>query len=404
LGGHFGNANPHPLNEKYAGAALNLTAATIAGKLFLGVAKEETKNEPAAVVEGSVDLSAASVRILVDGDFIDGDKPGLRPTVRADGGKICHLLLDNFTYERLEGGAACKASLRKKWLERQPPEHLKAEFRPQPFEQLVKVLRAMGQNKDADDIALLKRLKVWEAAPWKEKPWPAWAIPLVYLLVLPLLVNPWWSWLFFSIILVVLAHRVTVLARPVILVSAHLVTDLVRPVTKFAELVLLQKFLGYGYRIGQAIVILVILGIGYAWFYQQAFEQCAIVPSGTDIRALDCKHWSASASYTQVVLVPFNAWLYSADVIIPVVELGQKKAWQPANNVSIELRTLGRLETPNLVYYVQLTETVLGWMGPAASFLRRRAYQEGVSPRNRPRVAPCNRQPSLRSVNPCSRP
>jgi hypothetical protein len=150
----------------------------------------------------------------------------------------------------------------------------------------------MGQNKDADDIALLKRLKVWEAAPWKEKPWPAWAIPLVYLLVLPLLVNPWWSWLFFSIILVVLAHRVTVLARPVILVSAHLVTDLVRPVTKFAELVLLQKFLGYGYRIGQAIVILVILGIGYAWFYQQAFEQCAIVPSGTDIRALDCKHWS----------------------------------------------------------------------------------------------------------------
>jgi hypothetical protein len=58
-----------------------------------------------------------------------------------------------------------------------------------------------------------------------------------------------------------------------------------------------------------------------------------------------------------------NAWLYSADVIIPVVEFGQKKAWQPANNVSIELRTLGRLETPNLVYYVQLTETVLGWMG-----------------------------------------
>jgi hypothetical protein len=66
LGGHFGNANPHPLNEKYVGAALNLTAATIAGKLFLGVAKEETKNEPAAVVEGSVDLSAASVGIATD--------------------------------------------------------------------------------------------------------------------------------------------------------------------------------------------------------------------------------------------------------------------------------------------------------------------------------------------------
>jgi hypothetical protein len=368
LGGHFRNANPDPLNRNYAGTALNLAVATIKDTLFLGVGEQKKRENNArepATVEGSINLSAASVRVLVDDKLVGGGERGLRPAVNGEDAKerSCHLLLDNFTYDRLVGDDACNAKLRKAWLERQPPEHLKAEFRPQPFEQLVKVLRAMGQNKAADEIALLKRLKVWEAAPWKEKPWPAWAIPLVYLLVLPLLVNPWWSWLFFSIILVVLAHQVTVLARPVILVLTHLVTDLVRPVTKLAELVLLQKFLGYGYRIGQALVILVILGIGYAWFYQQAFEQCAIVPSGTDIRALDCKHWSASASYKQVVLVPFNAWLYSADVIIPVVELGQKKAWQPANNVSIELRTLGRLETPNLVYYVQLTETVLGWMG-----------------------------------------
>jgi len=67
--------------------------------------------------------------------------------------------------------------------------------------------------------------------------------------------------------------------------------------------------------------------------------------------------------------VPFNAWIYSADVMIPVIGLGQKSAWQPAPAAPIQFElklpnTLGCLEIPtNFVYYMQLLETVFGWVG-----------------------------------------
>jgi hypothetical protein len=63
----------------------------------------------------------------------------------------CNLLLDNFTYDRLAGDRSWDPDLRKEWLKRQPREHLDKNFRSQPFEQLVKVLRTMGHNKATDD-------------------------------------------------------------------------------------------------------------------------------------------------------------------------------------------------------------------------------------------------------------
>ena len=39
---------------------------------------------------------------------------------------------------------------------RQRPSHLGKDFRPQPFEQLIKVLREMGHDADARQIAMLK--------------------------------------------------------------------------------------------------------------------------------------------------------------------------------------------------------------------------------------------------------
>jgi hypothetical protein len=46
---------------------------------------------------------------------------------------------------------------RKAWLLRQRPDHLCEDFRPQPFEQLAKVLRETGHAEDARRIAILKR-------------------------------------------------------------------------------------------------------------------------------------------------------------------------------------------------------------------------------------------------------
>ena len=40
---------------------------------------------------------------------------------------------------------------------RQPPGHMAEDFRPQPFEQMINVLRAMGHEEDAKDIAIFKQ-------------------------------------------------------------------------------------------------------------------------------------------------------------------------------------------------------------------------------------------------------
>jgi len=280
-GGRFRNANPDPFNDNYAGTALNLGVATIKDTLYLGV-EEERGREP-ATVKGHVNLTAASVRVLVDDQFVgDDEKKGLLQSVKnllqvmkikikgllqtakieekgllrtlkvkveEDGKEVekelaCHLLLDNFTYERVAGDKACDSSLRKKWLACQPREHLKDKFRPQPFEQLVKVLRAMGHDKNADKIGLSKRWHVWHAKL---------------------------GWSFRSL-----------LAFP----------------ARLGELVFLLWFLGYGYRVGRARVILLILGLCFGWLYKQAFEQDAIVPSykefPQDKRSEDCKNLSAS--------------------------------------------------------------------------------------------------------------
>lgn len=68
-------------------------------------------------------------------------------------GKIA---LDGFRYKGFgftEGAMADRAA----WLLRQPDEHLGIDFRPQPFEQLAKVLRKTGHTEDAKRVAMLKQ-------------------------------------------------------------------------------------------------------------------------------------------------------------------------------------------------------------------------------------------------------
>jgi hypothetical protein len=143
--------------------------------------------------------------------------------------------------------------------------------------------------------------------------------------------------------------------------------------TKLWELVFLQSFLGYGYRIGRALLILFAFGSAFALFYRQAYEQGAIVPSDKEIRKLvsECKDWPDTSACPDLVeklaqlgLVAFHPWIYSFDVMIPVVGFGQKSTWQPATPAKfIELPILGRWENTNLVYHAQLAETAFGWLG-----------------------------------------
>ncbi|MEM1275915.1 MAG: hypothetical protein AAGH74_05280 [Pseudomonadota bacterium] len=99
--------------------------------------------------KGAVDLSGAHVGMLVD-DAESWPAPG-------------KLVLDGFTYKRFAGDAPTDAAKRMAWLERQSEAHLTVDFRPQPFEQVAKVLREMGHAEDAKKIAMAKQRRAGTA-------------------------------------------------------------------------------------------------------------------------------------------------------------------------------------------------------------------------------------------------
>lgn len=84
---------------------------------------------------------------------------------------IGRLFLDGFTYDRFGGDAPTGWEARRDWLGRQPRDDSgqkiadaaakedppQNKFRPQPHEQLVKVLRVMGHDHDARRIAIDKQ-------------------------------------------------------------------------------------------------------------------------------------------------------------------------------------------------------------------------------------------------------
>jgi hypothetical protein len=141
--------------------------------------------------------------------------------------------------------------------------------------------------------------------------------------------------------------------------------------TSAMEYVFVNKFIGYGFRMGRAVVLLLLLVGVFGSFYNRAFHQGAIVPADKDIRdKTRCKVlgppkvWSVEncSGIADLAIPFFNPWLYSADVMVPVVTLGQKAAWAPNPNADVKLAVREWKAPTNIVYYVQLVETVLGWV------------------------------------------
>ena len=118
--------------ENAGGYALIAQGATVKGGLVLrGVTK----------VEGWIDLTAAHVGSLTDDTA---------------SWPVNALILDGFAYDRI-GRGATDAATRIVWLKKQYPPYLNEDFRPQPWEQLIKVLREMGHGRDANAVAIAKQ-------------------------------------------------------------------------------------------------------------------------------------------------------------------------------------------------------------------------------------------------------
>lgn len=129
-------------NNSNGSLSVRLAGAKISGPFIWTLNKSPT---------GIVDFEEAEVEDLIDDE--------------ASWPKAGSLRLDGFTYQRLTEGAPTAASERLKWLRLQPAK----TFLPQPYEQLAHVLREMGHESDALEIAIAEQeeeRRYGELSPW----------------------------------------------------------------------------------------------------------------------------------------------------------------------------------------------------------------------------------------------
>ncbi len=292
--------------------AISLVNAVVNGALIM--APIDGREEPAAAIDGSIDLKSAYIRVLVD-------DPDAWPKQKQSNGLKNVIHLDGFTYDRFAGNAPVEAYIRKHWLKRQPPAHLGHDFKPQPFEQVIKVLRNMGHPEEARRLAIARQgyLTRRRLAKWR--------------------------------------------------------TGVHGALRAFGALLWAATaglLIGYGYRPARVLFIMAALGVACGFYYKLAAEQGAFAPRDAQVFLFDgfkkCEaanggNWTKCREPGFLEYPQFNPWVYSFNVILPVVDLEQEKSWVPmqrevavtAGGVSFMVPEWG---TNALV----LAELVFGWV------------------------------------------
>ncbi len=314
-GGRFENAahakkDGNLIWDPRVATALNLQGAKIDGTLWLGPPAQDGR--AAARILGSVKLGCEARQIV--------DNPGCWPPkkVRVAGGKKlpAFIYLDGLTYDRFVYGDY-DAATRKRWLDRQPSGHLGVSFRPQPFEQLVKVYREMGQDREARSIAKFKEsrryrslfVKLWRG--WRDRPRLSkrfggkarYASPLDFI-----------------------AWPLTLAWRTVSRAAASIPLGLAWAFAGFGT--------AYWYGWGRLVAFLLLMWIGGGALYYVVAAQGGFAPSNPAIYlneklAAKCgKNWTTCKG-APPELPGFSPYLYSLDIMLPVLDLGQKRDWQP---------------------------------------------------------------------------
>lgn len=191
------------------------------------------------------------------------------------------LFLNGFRYRQLgsiKAGAA-QAGQRGRWVLLQPEQDLKVDFKPQPFEQLARVLRATGHSLEARRIGVLHERMLRRAGK------------------VPIHLRPF-HWLFGIVA-------------------------------------------GYGYFTTRVLfwsAMAVVLG---TLLFAQAWRDGAMAPTHADI--LLSEEWRGCLGEPPVKPAfcflatepgrdyePFDAFFYSLDVFLPVVSLEQETNWSPS--------------------------------------------------------------------------
>lgn len=246
--------------------ALSLRMVKIADTLRM---RAQTTDDPGStralptVFDGMLDLRGARLGALEDEE--------------ASWPKQGDLRLDGLVYDRFDGVAPTTARARGRWLRLQPKDELRHSFRPQPFEQVMGVLRAMGHPEEARRIGVLKQRQLARAGK------------------VPLYLRPA-HWLF----------GVTV---------------------------------GYGYWTSRALLWGLLFILAGHFIFAAAWRAGAVAP--TDAIMLRSPEWRACSDAPRPAecwaetppgldYEVFSPTLYSIDVFLPIVAFGQEEAWSPS--------------------------------------------------------------------------
>jgi hypothetical protein len=277
-------------NQFSANGEIRLLGAKIGGQFNCSSAKFENARGDALNVQGTV---IKSDFIWVDVIHVNGriDLSDCHVNTLVDDSKSWskELVLDGFTYQRFTGGAPVDAKARIEWLNKQKNDHLiESGFKPQPWEQLVSVLRKEGHVAAARAVAIEAQKIRRDAGQF----------------------GKWWNpsrWL----------HKI------------------------FGWLA------EYGYRPLQTLLWMFIVWIYFAIFYSYAANDGVFAPSHPAVfqhySTLQCRpdytptqvdidkktvtnNW-VNCAELRGEYTTFNPYLYSLDVILPLVDLQQEKDW-----------------------------------------------------------------------------
>ncbi|APG48092.1 hypothetical protein [Phaeobacter porticola] len=261
------------------GRALNLQNANIArGFIF----RDQT------AVQGVVDLNAARCGELVD-------DPDCWPDDAQNGE---NLILDGFTYHRIFGPTDARTRLN--WLAR--GDTWRGEFFPQPYKQLAKVLHDMGHETDATKVRVALGKKLRHHAR-KERIANA-KHPI---------------------------QRLWAMATTPALLIWHSLSLLLT---------------GHGFRPERSLIALVLLWGLATLPAHLAWEEGSFAPNSAvalqsggwaTYHADDnhpphpnpAKDWSLTSTIGRD-WESFNRYAYAADLVVPIIDLGQTDAWAPS--------------------------------------------------------------------------
>ncbi len=290
-GGNFLNP-PQPRLPEVTGKALSVDRADVKGDVFLrqGFAAVGWVRLLGGRIGGDLDCRGGLISCL----SAEGVKIGGRIIMRGVEGAHCvmidlmnastdalldderswpakgRLLLDGFEYGQISEGPT-DAATRLKWLELQP------NFAPQPYCQLAKMLRAMGDHNGARKVLyeMECRCRREPTATWFERicmrVWD-WSVDHF---------GPFWQWL-------------------------------------------LKWSIGHGYYPYRALLGLVFLTLLGTVLFGLGYMGGSMTPTERDAYVSFEKHGWPPRHYQQ-----FNPLVYSIENSVPLLKLGQDNAWAP---------------------------------------------------------------------------